>query len=78
MPNINAILRRIKKSQEDLAKVVGCSQGTINHYANSNRTPNYEMAWKVVDGLNALGADCSFADVFPNPASSIDDQDQNP
>lgn len=80
MPNINTILKSIKKSQEDLAKKVGCSQGSINHYANGNRTPSYEMAWKVVDALNSLGANCTFYDVFPNPVetSSKDEQTTQP
>lgn len=68
MPNINLKLKIVKKSQEELAKNVGCSQGAINHYANGNRIPSYEMAWKIVNALNQFGAICSFSDVFPDPS----------
>lgn len=67
MAKINEILKRIGKSQEKLAQIVGVSQSSINHYANGNRKPSYQTAWKIVDSLNQLGAKCSFDDVFPNP-----------
>ncbi|EKO3656440.1 helix-turn-helix transcriptional regulator [Vibrio metschnikovii] len=67
MTKINEILKRIGISQERLAEIVGVSQSSINHYAKGNRKPNYQIAWKIVDSLNQLGANCSFDDVFPNP-----------
>ncbi|MCU8044389.1 MULTISPECIES: helix-turn-helix domain-containing protein [unclassified Shewanella] len=67
MTNIKKILKAINRSQDDLASEVGISQGSINHYANGNRKPSYDMAWKVVNALNRLGSSCSFTDVFPDP-----------
>jgi putative transcriptional regulator len=67
MTNIKKILKAINRSQDDLAIEVGISQGSVNHYANGNRKPSYDMAWKVVNALNRLGASCSFTDVFPDP-----------
>ncbi|MCU7998098.1 helix-turn-helix domain-containing protein [Shewanella sp. SM95] len=67
MTNIKKILKAINRSQDDLASEVGISQGSVNHYANGNRKPSYDMAWKVVNALNRLGSSCSFTDVFPDP-----------
>lgn len=67
MTNIKKLLKSISKSQEVLAKEIGISQGAVNHYANGNRKPSYEMAWKIVQALNELGAACSFDEVFPEP-----------
>lgn len=67
MTNINTILKDIGKSQDVLAKQVGISQSSVNHYAKGNRKPSYEMAWKIVTALNQLGAICTFDEVFPNP-----------
>ena len=67
MTNIKKILKAINRSQDDLASEVGISQGSVNHYANGNRKPSYDMAWKVVNALNRLGSSCSFSDVFPDP-----------
>lgn len=67
MTNIKEILRTVGKSQDSLAQALSISQGSVNHYANGNRKPSYEMAWKIVKALNEFGADCSFDDVFPSP-----------
>lgn len=67
MANIKSILKKVGKSQDELARKVGISQSAINHYANGNRKPSYEMAWKIVEALKSFGAQCSFDDVFPNP-----------
>lgn len=67
MTNIKQILRTLGKSQDDLAKQVGVSQSSINHYVQGNRKPSYEMAWKIVKELNHFGASCSFDEVFPDP-----------
>ncbi len=67
MTNIKIILKSVGESQGTLASRVGVSQSSINHYANGNRKPNYEMAWKIVRALNQFGSSCTFDDVFPNP-----------
>jgi putative transcriptional regulator len=67
MTNIKKILKTVNKSQDDLAREIGISQGSVNHYANGNRKPSYDMAWRVVKALNRLGSSCSFTDVFPDP-----------
>ncbi|EPN8528292.1 helix-turn-helix transcriptional regulator [Vibrio fluvialis] len=67
MNNIKQILKSTGKSQELLAQSVGISQGSVNHYANGNRKPSYEMAWKIVQALNSFGASCTFDEVFPEP-----------
>ncbi|TVP11770.1 helix-turn-helix domain-containing protein [Shewanella sp. KCT] len=78
-------MQRIRKVREasgisvkDLAEVLNIEVSTVYHYETNRRTPDFNQCWNIVNALNKLGAGCSFADVFPNPASSIDDQDQNP
>ena len=67
MPRIKQVLSEIGESQESLAKEIGISQSSVNHYANGNRMPSYEMAWNIVKALNSLGASCTFEQVFPSP-----------
>ncbi|MBD0785818.1 helix-turn-helix transcriptional regulator [Vibrio sp. Y2-5] len=71
MTNIKQVLRTLGKSQDELAKQVGVSQSSINHYVKGNRKPSYEMAWKIVKELNCFGASCSFDDVFPDPQPKL-------
>lgn len=71
MANIKSILKRVGKSQCELASEVGVSQSAINHYANGNRKPSYEMAWSIINALNSFGAKCKFDDVFPNPQTDV-------
>ena len=68
MANIKSMLKKVGKSQDELAQKVGLSQSAINHYANGKRKPSYEMAWNIVEVLNGFGAECSFDEVFPNPS----------
>lgn len=72
MTNINRILQSIGASQNLLARNIGISQSSINHYAKGKRTPSYEMAWKIVSALNQLGSTCSFEEVFPNPKTTLE------
>ncbi|WP_434340220.1 helix-turn-helix transcriptional regulator [Motilimonas cestriensis] len=70
MPKIKFIRGDLGVTQRALAEKLGLSQSTINHYENGNRSIDTGTGWKIVQALNAFGAQCSFEDVFPNPQSN--------
>lgn len=67
--NIKKCLSKVGITQDAFGKKVGISQSALNHYANGKRTANTEMAWRIVNAFNELGAGLSFDDVFPNQTS---------
>ena len=70
MQKIRQVRKAAKLSTGDLAKIVGVKNAAFNHYENGRRTPDIHKAWRIVNALNQLGANCSFEDVFPNPESN--------
>ncbi|GAB6263224.1 helix-turn-helix transcriptional regulator [Photobacterium sp. R1] len=70
MSNLKQIRLQLGLSQAALAKQAGITQGAIAHFERGKRTPSIDMCWKVVNALNALGASCSFDDVFPDPQAN--------
>ncbi|EGQ7677932.1 helix-turn-helix transcriptional regulator [Vibrio parahaemolyticus] len=51
----------------ELAKELGVTASAVGHYENNRRTPNVDVARRIVAAINALGGCCTFDDVFPNP-----------
>jgi transcriptional regulator with XRE-family HTH domain len=52
-------------SQRQFAMKIGFLPSTLSNYENSNRMLNVSTAWKIVIGLQDLGLDVLFHDVFP-------------
>lgn len=69
MSNLKKYREKASITQSALAEKVGMTQGAIAHYENGRRTPSLDGARQIVAALNALGATCSLADVFPEPGS---------
>lgn len=67
MNKISEYRKKNKISQKQLAARVGVGPSAIGNYEVGIREVNTQIAWKIVDSLNQLGANCSFDDVFPNP-----------
>ncbi|UTV28969.1 helix-turn-helix transcriptional regulator [Photobacterium atrarenae] len=67
MNRISDFRDKAKVSQAGLAKVVGVTPSTIGNYESGIRNIKLKMCWKIVKALNALGANCTFEEVFPNP-----------
>lgn len=70
MSNLKATRERVGLTQSALASAVRMTQGAIAHYENGRRQPGLSACRKILDALNAKGADCSLDDVFPNPGST--------
>lgn len=66
MNNIKKILKELGVTQVQFSSRIGVSQGAINHYINSNRNPDIDTCWKIVNSLRELGANCNFDEVFPD------------
>ncbi|EOW9223423.1 helix-turn-helix transcriptional regulator [Vibrio cholerae] len=67
MNKIKQYRNTVGVTQKELGELLGVGQSTIDRYESGVRKINYQIAWKIVDSLNQLGANCSFDDVFPNP-----------
>ncbi|QYX66366.1 helix-turn-helix domain-containing protein [Shewanella putrefaciens] len=67
MQQIRNIRERARISVKALSQIIGTDVSTFYHYETGRRTPDFNQCWKIVNALNSLGAQCSFADVFPNP-----------
>lgn len=67
MSKIKEIRMKLGVTQDALAKKIGVSQGAINHYENGNREIKLSLGRRIVSALNALGAECTFDEVFPDP-----------
>lgn len=70
MQRIKEVRESASLSARELATVLGLSPSAIGHYENERRVPGIKTCWRIVQALNALGAQCSFEDVFPNPQSN--------
>lgn len=55
-------------TQAQLCGQLGWSQGRMSNYESQTRTPTLADSRRIVSALNALGADCTLDDVFPDPA----------
>jgi len=55
-------------AQADLFRKIGWKQSRLANYENGIRTPALNDCRRIVAALNALGANCALADVFPEPA----------
>ncbi|MBU1393008.1 MAG: helix-turn-helix domain-containing protein [Gammaproteobacteria bacterium] len=67
MQQIRNIRESAGISVKALSQIIGTDVSTFYHYETGRRTPDFNQCWKIVNALNRLGAQCSFADVFPNP-----------
>lgn len=67
MTTLKQIREKAGITQLALAKEVGLTQGAIAHYEIGRRTPGLSACRRIVAALNALGAECNLADVFPDP-----------
>lgn len=67
MSNLKKIRETAHITQAALAERVGMTQGAIAHYENGRRTPGLAECRLIVSALNALGAECTLDEVFPEP-----------
>lgn len=51
--------------QVELAMAIGWPRARLSNYENLQRQIVIENGWKIVTGLNRLGVECDFKDVFP-------------
>ncbi|EIX9050879.1 helix-turn-helix transcriptional regulator [Klebsiella oxytoca] len=65
MSNLRMNREAAKVSQTALAEMVGCTQGAIGHYESGRRQPDLKTCRKLVEALNAFGANVKLDDVFP-------------
>lgn len=65
MNKIAEIRNKLGISQAQLAIQLGWKQPRIANYEAGNRTPSIYVAQKIIEGLNALGANVGIDDVFP-------------
>lgn len=65
MSNLRMNREAAKVSQTALAEKVGCTQGAIGHYESGRRQPDLKTCRKLVEALNAFGANVQLDDVFP-------------
>lgn len=71
MSNLRMNREAAKVSQTTLAEKVGCTQGAIGHYESGRRQPDLKTCRKLVEALNAFGANVQLDDVFP-PEHHVD------
>lgn len=65
MNNISQIRGQLGITQRELAHHIGWGQPRIANYETGLREPSLGVAQKIVQALNALGAQVSIEDVFP-------------
>ncbi|HGJ5866451.1 helix-turn-helix transcriptional regulator [Arsenophonus nasoniae] len=71
MNNIKKLRKKIDMSQIAFAKVLGLSQGAVAHYEKGRRSPNVDMAKKILSAFNNRGVYCTFEDVFGTSIHNI-------
>lgn len=69
MNRIREIREAAGIAQADLYRKLEWRQSRLANYEAEARKPGLDDARQIVAALNALGADCSLADVFPEPDS---------
>ncbi|MGX9996686.1 helix-turn-helix transcriptional regulator [Vibrio sp. JZG120] len=67
MQKIREVREAASISVKQLAEHSGIEAGSIYHYERGRRTPDFNTCWLIVNSLRALGSNCDFQDVFPNP-----------
>lgn len=70
MNNISHARKKAGITQHQLADALGWNQSRIGNYEAGTRTPDLDSCRRIVEVLNALGAECSLDSVFP-PAQLI-------
>lgn len=71
MQRIREVRESASISATELAQRMGMTPSGIGHYEKERRTPDVDVARKIVRALNDLGANCTFDDVFPDPDVDI-------
>lgn len=70
MNNMSRIRREVKLTQNQLAEMVGSTQGAISHYETGRRKPSLDLSRAIVRAFVSSGIRASVDDVFPHPGSS--------
>lgn len=71
MNRISEIREQAGISQAALHRKLGWRQSRLANYESGRRTPGLNEARDIVSALNALGAKCDLAQVFPEPTQSV-------
>lgn len=66
MNNMKRIRREVKMTQNQLAQMVGSTQGAISHYETGRRVPSLDLSRHIVKALTSRGLEASVDDVFPH------------
>ncbi|MDW6016752.1 helix-turn-helix transcriptional regulator [Vibrio plantisponsor] len=77
MNNISLFRSQAGISQSKLGELVGVIPSTIGNYESGIRAVNINMGWKIVNAFTALGIQCQFTEVFPNPLVPKDNKLQS-
>ncbi|KAB7896422.1 helix-turn-helix transcriptional regulator [Rouxiella silvae] len=68
MFELKRLRKNAKLTQEELASLVGASQGAISHYETGRRIPDVNTCRALVSVLSFDGNKLSIEDLFPHSA----------
>lgn len=78
MNNMKRIRRAVRLTQNQLASMVGSTQGAISHYETGRRKPSLELSRDIAQAFSSTGIDASIDDVFPYQAGSEQKSEAQP
>ncbi|MGX8939473.1 helix-turn-helix transcriptional regulator [Symbiopectobacterium sp. Eva_TO] len=58
--------KRVRLTQSELARIMGCTPGAICHYEHGRRNIDIKLAQKIVQVLNSKGVSIGLDDLFPS------------
>jgi putative transcriptional regulator len=70
MNRIKEVREAAEIKQVSLYTQLKWPQSRLSNYENGRRTPGLNEARVIVTALNALGAECDLASVFPEPSTN--------
>lgn len=69
MNNIRNFRERFGLTQEDLAKVLGCTRGAVCHYETGRRGMDINLCRAFINAFKEYGYELTIDDLFPPKAA---------